>query len=318
MKYNKILSWMVRGLGVCFMLAGILSAIMGPVETITYYWFSEGGRFYIDGFGFGSLVFASITWQIIGYYCIAIVCIILGIGHLNRKSWARTLALAGLRAWAVTGVPLVLVTFSLLLSFKELGIGGVVLSVAAALFLYPGVPVLLNRFYQHPDVCTIFGQPAAAPQGIDAIPVPVLSLTMLLFFDWLVMHVPLFFNGIIPLFGSLYSGMPGIVLITIVLMCLAGLVWGMVRMKTWAWWGACLLLAAAVISTTVTLLPLSFQDIVAVANLPKLEAEALQGVPLKGGHLALFVSLPMLGTLVLLLASRRYFKAKQLDYGIIK
>jgi hypothetical protein len=40
--------------------------------------FSEGGSFSYEGFGFGSFMFGNIASQVIGYYLIAAVLIVVG------------------------------------------------------------------------------------------------------------------------------------------------------------------------------------------------------------------------------------------------
>ena len=46
-------------IGVFFLSVGILAAFLGPLEIYVFYWFSEGGRFYYPGFGFGSFMFGT-------------------------------------------------------------------------------------------------------------------------------------------------------------------------------------------------------------------------------------------------------------------
>ena len=96
-------------LGSLILLIGLSSAFIAPIEIYSYYLFSKGGRFYFEGFGMGSLMFANITIQVIAYYLIAVLFIILGYGHLKLREWARSLSVAVLWAWMVIGAPLTLV-----------------------------------------------------------------------------------------------------------------------------------------------------------------------------------------------------------------
>jgi hypothetical protein len=72
-------------IGVLLLLSGIAIGFLGPLEMYCFYLFSEGGRFNYEGFGFGSLMFANIASQIIGYYLIAIIFILLGFGQLKVR-----------------------------------------------------------------------------------------------------------------------------------------------------------------------------------------------------------------------------------------
>ena len=106
-------------IGALLLLVGVAAAVLGPVEVYCFYLFSEGGRFHYEGFGFGSLMFGVIAWQIIGYYAIALLFIPLGYGHVRPRRWARVLMLSLLYCGLIVGVPL-MVVFLLMLSVKDL------------------------------------------------------------------------------------------------------------------------------------------------------------------------------------------------------
>jgi hypothetical protein len=301
---SRLIGWV----GAILLLVGFGAAVLGPVEMYCFYLFSEDGRFHFEGFGFGSVVFASIAWQIVGYYMIAFVCIPLGYGHLKSRRWARTVSMAGLGAWLVVGIPLTFITLMLLVAYKPMNLASLFVTGAAGLFLYPGLPIILLRFYNNRDVCLTFEKRDPQSYWIENIPLPVLTLVILLFFYWMIAHVAIFFNGIFPLFGLLLTGLPGIAATTVVIMCLMVLIWGILKINNWAWWATLVLLCAAIITVVVTLMPLSFQDIVAAVNLPPLELEAMQNVPLRGWHLGLFISLPLIATISLLISVRTYFQ----------
>ncbi len=253
---RRIIGW----IGVVLLVTGLGAAVLGPVEMYCFYLFSDGGRFHFEGFGFGSLVFASIAWQIIGYYCIAAVCIPLGLGHLNPRRWAKTVSQAGISAWLVVGIPLTLVTLGLLLTYKPMNRVSLVFTLGMGLLLYPGIPVVLLRFYRNRDVQATFETIDPGPDWTEKFPLPVLSLAMLLLFYWLIAHIPIFFNGAFPFFGRWLTGLPGIEVTTAVLMSFGVMIWGVARLKTWAWWGTLLLLCALAAAIALTLAPLSFQD----------------------------------------------------------
>ena len=50
----------LAGIGVLLLLIGIPIALLGPIEMYSFYLFSAGGRFYYEGFGFGSFMFGNI------------------------------------------------------------------------------------------------------------------------------------------------------------------------------------------------------------------------------------------------------------------
>ena len=61
------------------------------------------------------------------------------------------------------------------------------------------------------------------------------------------------------------------------------------------------------LSVVITFASTSYLKLLAIAGFPERELEFLDGVPLQGYHLALFFGVPLLATLALVAASRRYF-----------
>jgi hypothetical protein len=294
-------------IGVPLLLIGLVCAVLGPVEIYCFYLFSDGGPFYYEGFGFGSFMFANITWQIIGYYLIAVLCIPLGYAHLKIRRWARTVALTLLYSWLVLGVPLICVFLFILFSSKDLS---PVLALFAILLLalsYLLIPGLLIRFYQSRDVKLTFETRDPNSYWIERQPLPVLVLSFLLTFYTIVLHVPIFLRGIFPLFGSWLSGLKGIVVITVSILTLAWLTWGVFRLRAWAWWGSLLYVALLTLSSVLTLAMSSLAEMLAILSFPPTEMEALQGVPLQGIHFVPLIGLPLLLTAGVIILSRRYF-----------
>jgi hypothetical protein len=299
-------------IGVLLLFVGIVSAFLGPAEMYCFYLFSEGGRFHYEGFGFGSFMFGNIACQIIGYYLIAIVFIPLGYGHLKIRRWARTLSLTLLWFWLVVGVPLIVVFLFMLFSAKDLSPAGALIVVISLGLSYTIVPGLLIWFYRSRDLKLTFETKDPKPYWIEALPLPVLVLCSLFLLYAIALHIPIFFNGIFPLFGVLLSDIEGILLIDVLIMCLVCLIWGTLRLRTWAWWGS-LVYFGLMTSSIITLSRSSFSDILAKMNFPEMEMEILQGLPFQGYHFAVLIGIPLLITLGLIVYSKRYFKA---DYSL--
>jgi hypothetical protein len=294
-------------IGGLLLLVGIVAAFVGPLEMYCFYLFSEGGRFHYDGFGFGSFMFGNIAAQIVGYYLIAMVCIPLGYGHLRVRRWARTLSLSLLGFWLVAGVPLAVLFLFILFSSKELSPAGALIAIVSVGLSYTALPGLLIWFYQSRDVKLTFQARDSRSYWIDALPLPVLVLSSLFALYAIVLHLLIFFHGIFPLFGLWLSDLQGILLIDVSTLCLAGLIWGMLRLRPWAWWGSLVYVGLFTLSTILTLSVSSFADILSSMRLPDFEMEILQRMPLHGLHFAALVGIPLLTTLALIVYSRRYF-----------
>ncbi|MFN2286379.1 MAG: hypothetical protein ACK2UQ_18325 [Anaerolineae bacterium] len=293
-------------IGVGLLLVGAVAAFLGPYEIYCFYLFSEGGRFHYEGFGFGSLMFASIAWQVVGYYAIAFLCIPLGYGHVRPRRWARVLMLSLLWCALILGLPLIVV-FLFMLSVKDLSSTVGLLVVVALGLAYLIVPVLLIRFYQSRDTRQTFEARDARSHAIERLPMPVLVLVVLFIFYVVFMHVPLFFNGFFPLFGVWLSDVQGFFVLDIAIVSLVCLTWGVLRQRMWAWWVSVVYFGLLTLSAVVTLARSSFAEMLAPMQLPPAEMEMLKGVPLQGIHFVPFVGIPLLITLGVIVLSRRHF-----------
>ena len=293
-------------IGVGLLLVGAVAAFLGPYEIYCFYLFSEGGRFHYEGFGFGSLMFASIVWQVVGYYAIALLCIPLGYGHVRPRRWAWILMLSLLWCALILGLPLIVV-FLFMLSVKDLSSTVGLLVVVALGLAYLTIPVLLIRFYQSRDTRQTFEARDARLYWIERLPMPVLVLVVLFIFYVVFMHVPLFFNGFFPLFGVWLSDVQGFFALDVAILALIGLIWGVLRQRMWAWWGSVAYFALLMLSSNVTLACSSFAEMLAQMQLPPAEMEMLKGMPLQGIHFVPFVGIPLLITLGVIVLSRRHF-----------
>jgi hypothetical protein len=123
----------------------------------------------------------------------------------------------------------------------------------------------------------------------------------------IILHVPIFFNGIFPLFGVWLSGLQGIWMSSVSIACLVCLTWGMFGQKRWAWWGSLVYFALMTLSTVVTLSTSRYLELLSKMNLPPKEVDMLDGLPLHGIHIAGFIGVPLVLTLGVLIWSKRHF-----------
>ena len=295
-------------IGVVLLLVGLAAAFLGPVEMYCFYLFSENGRLHYDGFGFGSFMFGNIACQIVGYYVIAILCIPLGYGHLRVRRWTRTVSLTLLWFWRVVGLPLVILFFLVLVTAKDLSLAAVLMVVVALALSYLAMPGLLIRFYQSRDTRLTFETKDPEFHWMERLPRPILVLCSLYLFYAVVLHVPILFNGIFPLFGGFLFGLQGIVLLDVSIAFLVYLTWGTFKSRPWAWWGALIFFGLMTFSSILTFLKSSYADILSGMKFPPTEMRFLEGVPLQGFHLAAFFGVPLLATLGAIIVSKRHFK----------
>jgi hypothetical protein len=300
-------SWLLMGMGLLALLVGATAAFVGPLEIYCFYLFSEGGRFHYEGSGFGSFMFGNIACQVIGYYLIALVLIPLGYGHLRVRRWTRTLSLALLWFWLVVGIPLVIIFLFVAVTAKDLSLAVVLIMAIFLALSYLVFPGLLIRFYRSRDVRLTFEVRDKDPHWLEKYPMPVLVLTSLHLFYLVVLHVPILFNGIFPLFGAFRSGIQGILLADVSILCLVCLTWGILKLQPWAWWGALAYWTAMISSSVSTFATSRYLDILSVVKFPPTEVGFLDGLPLQGFHFAVFIGIPLLATLGVAILSKPHF-----------
>ena len=232
------------------------------------------------------------TWQIIGYYLIALLFIPLGYGHLKVRRWTRSLMVALIWCWLVLGVPLLMVFAAILFSTKELSpvFGLVVLALLILSYLL--LPWLFLRFYKGSNVRSIFEAWDPSIYWIENLPTPVLVLGILFVIYAIVLHVPIFFNGLYPIFGTWLTGFRGILALDITILFLALLTWGIFNRKGWVWWGGVFFICVFTLSLIFTLWNTSYQELLTLMNFHTAELEFLSELPVQGIHFAAFVSLP--------------------------
>jgi hypothetical protein len=287
------------------LLIGVVSALLGPAETHVFYWFEDGGRFHYEGAGFGSLIFANIAVQIAGYYVIAVLCVPLSYGHLKLRWWAPAVMETLLVAWLIVGLPLTLTALMMLVTSK--GVSLVSLPIVALVFIvvYPVLPIMLLRFYRSPSAQRAFRTAEAPSNWLSETPEPVKVAVSLLVLLALVLHFPLLFDGLFPLFGRVVLGLAGTVLVDLSIVATVVLAWSISQGYSWAWWCAVVFLGVMTASPAATFLSIPPHDIVAQMPLAPLEMEALSGIPMRGYQLALFVGVIPAATLIVVAVSRR-------------
>jgi hypothetical protein len=227
---------------------------------------------------------------------------------VRRFRWARTVALALLGFWLVAGIPLVMAFLFVLLASKDPSVLTAVVATVALALSYAVAPGLLIRFYRSRSVRLTFEARDSGSYWIEKVPLPVLVVAAMFVFTIVVLHILILFNGVFPFFCVLLFDLTGITLIGLSVIVLVGLIWGLVRLKGWAWWGSLLYWGFLSFSSIAALSRSSLADILSQMRFAPLEVEVLGGIPLHGAHLAMLAGIPLLVTLGLIVYSRRYFR----------
>ena len=299
---------LIAVIGVLLLLVGIAVGFLGPLEMYCFYLFSDGGRFHYEGFGWGSFMFGNIASQIIGYYLIAALSIPLGYGHLKIRRWARTLSLTLLWSWLVVGAPLIVIVFFILAGSKDLPLPVALIALVFLVLSYLVFPGLLIRFYRGRNVRRTFETKDTKSCWVENLPMPILVLSSLYLFYIVVLHILILFNGTFPALGVFVFGLQGILLLDVSIGCLMCLIWGTLRLRPWAWWGAVILLGLLTFSTILTFFRSSYSTILSGLAFPPREIEFLKGLPVQGYHFAVLAGIPLLITWGVAILSKRHFR----------
>lgn len=100
----------------------------------------------------------------------------------------------------------------------------------------------------------------------------------------------------------------GFLALDVSILVLIALAWGVLSTQGWGWWGTAAFLTVMALSSTTTFLATSPQDLLANMRFAALEMDVLNNVPLRGVHLAFFISLPLYLTSIPLVLSKRHFQ----------
>jgi hypothetical protein len=307
-KELKNIRIILKTIGILSIIIGIIFSIIAPLEIYTYYFFSDGGRFHYEGFGIGSFMFAAITFQIIAYYLIGIVFLILGFGHIKLKIWIKTYSLALLKFWLIAGLPLIAVVIIFTAMTKSISLFIGILFLLVSFSLYFIIPFFLLRFYNNNRLNEILIPDKNTIHCINQYPERILILVLIYIFYGICLHIPIFFHGIFPLFGLFLHDFLGTILIVFNIFILVVLIIGTLSRKDWAWWGSILFFLIWMISIIITFLNNSYPEMLTILSFPEREFSTFQRLPLQGYHFILFFSIPLVATIYYIFKSKKHYR----------
>lgn len=256
------------------------------------------------------------------YAMLAVLLVVLGIGSIRARRWARALALILGWSWLVTGsIGLITYAFVLPKILATVSVGGppvpptvkLVILVAGLVFstaLMVLIPLAVVLFYRSPHVRATCEAHDPTVRWTDKCPLPVLGLCL-----WLaagaasMLLMPLVYSGAAPFFGVLLSGIAGTMFYLSMATCFGLLARGIFRMVPVAWW---LVLALSVlfgISNVVTFARIDPREMYRLMGYSKAQLQQLQGLNiLNSDWIACLSGLSILPILGYLLYVRRFFR----------
>jgi hypothetical protein len=297
--------------GVVEILMGALCALLIPVMVL-----ATAATRSLGGPG------AAPTWRevlptVVLYGAVAVILVVLGVGSIRARRWARRLLLVLSWLWLITGVvalvaslwlvPLLWEHMALLQELpRDFGALVQITTILLLALVYVALPAALFLFYRSPHVAATCRARDPKPSLIDQCPSRRLSLAVIWGLGALSVLVVPAYGFAFPLFGGMVGGLVGAAAWSVVLVATILLTWGTYRGEPWAWWGGVAVTVVAALSTTLTVACVPFGSL--VAWLPADQRLLLEALPPPGDATLVLLSLATWGSLLIfILATRRFF-----------
>lgn len=261
--------------GIVEILVGGVCALMVPLMLWSLAMSAQMGG--------GQLSYRMMVPGVVMYGLLAVTLVSLGIGSIMGRRWARALSLILSWSWLLMGgASLISMVFVLPKVLRGAG-GGVpvlpVMLIAAGFLgvifiLLPGGLVLCYRSPQVKATCEVRDP---TPRWTDACPLPVLAVSLWLGFGAvMLMLMPLAYNGVMPFFGVLLTGLPGALLCVGLAVLWAYLAWGFYHLRTAAWWITVAALLVFCLSSILTFMRVDLIEMYRLMGYPEQQIEQMK------------------------------------------
>ena len=256
------------------------------------------------------------------YAMMAVVFLMLGIGSIRARRWARACCLILGWSWLLIGcIAVVVYAFLLPRILSQMPPGApnlpggarlliMLFAMAFMVFFFVLIPLALVLFYQNQNVLATCEARDPVARWTDRCPLPVLALSLWLGSGALSMFLmPVAYHGVVPLFGTLVSGPVGLVFY----LCMAGLFFYLARatyqLNPLAWWIVLGVMLLFGISNLLTFGRIDLSEMYRLMGYPEAQIRQMQQLNLLGNNFMLLSSalgcLPLIGYLIYI---RRYFR----------
>jgi hypothetical protein len=289
--------------GVAQIILGLLSALMVPLVAL-------GAVLSRMGPG-GRMRPLALLSAVSTYVFIAAVLIILGIGSVQKKRWARALTLITSWYWLVMGVLItVLMTAVLPLLMRtalqqqqgagespsaQLSTGAMAIIVTLVIvflaFFVIVVPVAFVAFYSRRDVAATCRERDPVERWTDRTPLPVLGASVVFAIGALYLFMVGFTTPVFPFFGRYLYGFAGAACFLFVSALDAYLAIAFYRIQTAGWWLATIALPIRLFSMALTYFKADLMSAYSRMGRSDAELKMLQSSPIFRSHVILWWSL---------------------------
>jgi MFS family permease len=302
------------GFGILVIIIGCICALLVP---LMFFSLTMSARTTGRTTDFRTIVPAAML-----YGAMAVTFVWLGIGSIMTRRWARALLLILAWLWLLMGVFMIGgMAIVLPMAFAHSSPGGqslpdgmrIVMMIFMLGFMtvaFVILPGLLVLFYRSRHVKATCEARDPVIRWTDACPLPVLALSLLLGFGALSMlPMMLVYHSVMPFFGRFLSGLPGTMLLLVMLALWCYCAWATYKLKLAGWWVLFVSFGVLMVSCLITYAQADFMDMYRLMGYPQQQIEQIQQYNFFKGHNLVWVTvLSMVPFFGYLLYVKRYFR----------
>lgn len=251
----------------------------------------------------------------------AVVLIVLGIGSIKSRRWARALSLIMAWSWLLIGaiaMVFMAIMFPRILNQASPSTDqapamarmiGVTIGLLFFAVFFVGVPAVLVVFYQSKHVKATCEARDPVPRWTDRVPLPVLALSLWLAFAGAsTLLLPFAYRGVAPFFGILITGLPGIIFFLVFAAVWFYCAWATYELRLLGWWLVLLSLVLMAISNVLTFTRVDISEMYRLMGYSQSLIDQMQRYNFIRGGLITFAALVgFLPMLVYLFYVKRFF-----------
>jgi hypothetical protein len=197
----------------------------------------------------------ALVFNAVFYTAVGVALIVLGVGSIRARRWARSLALVVAWCWFALGLcSLLLLAIMLPRVFAASAVPssaftcGIVLVVGGVGVLMVALPLLLALFYRREDVRRTVEARDPSPSWTDALSPTMLAVFLALVVGGFAAFAAIPTSEAFPIFGVIVTGMTARLLVVAFGVLSFLLAWGTWRRSPLAWWGLVLLQVVALVN----------------------------------------------------------------------
>jgi hypothetical protein len=272
----------------------------------------------------GQITWSATIASALVYLVIGTWFIILGVGSIRARRWARTLSLA--TGWLILvggaiGMTCMIFLMPAMQDAIEAGATtqgtpmppgafamAMVISMGFSFVIYLILPTVVLFFYGNRNVKATCAHINPSTGWSDRCPIPVQTLAVMLGL-WAFSYLLMFgYNCTIPFFGTVVSGVPGALVCAGTTAFLVAVVIGLCRMKPAAWWGAFLGVTAWCASALLTFGRVDLMEFYEEMEFPETQLAIIRSYNLPAHGMVGMMVFSATAALVFILYTRLFFK----------